>query len=40
MLRPAAEWVSLAWVIAAYAALLGFYEIMLGLELRTAGKAA
>jgi uncharacterized membrane protein HdeD (DUF308 family) len=38
MLRPAAELVSLAWVIAAYAVLLGLFEILLGLELRTAGK--
>ncbi|HEY7390817.1 MAG TPA: HdeD family acid-resistance protein [Bryobacteraceae bacterium] len=39
MLRPVASLVALAWVIAAYALLLGLFEIMLGLELRTLGRA-
>ena len=39
MLRPVASLIALAWVIAAYALLLGLFEIMLGLELRTLGHA-
>jgi uncharacterized membrane protein HdeD (DUF308 family) len=34
-LRPVAGLVALAWIIAAYALLFGFLEIMLGLELRS-----
>jgi len=39
LLRPVAGLIALAWVIAAYALLLGLFEILLGLELRTLGHA-
>jgi uncharacterized membrane protein HdeD (DUF308 family) len=39
MLRPVAGLIALAWIIAGYALLLGLFEIMLGLELRTLGHA-
>ena len=38
-LRPVAALIGLAWVIAAYALLLGLFEILQGLELRTLGHA-
>jgi uncharacterized membrane protein HdeD (DUF308 family) len=37
-LRPIAGLVALAWIIAAYALLLGLLEILLGLELRAMGR--
>jgi uncharacterized membrane protein HdeD (DUF308 family) len=39
LLRPVAGLIALAWIIAAYALLLGLCEILLGLELRTLGHA-
>ena len=39
LLRPIAALIGLAWVIAAYALLLGLFEILQGLELRTLGHA-
>jgi uncharacterized membrane protein HdeD (DUF308 family) len=37
ILRPAVDVITLAWIIAGYALLLGIFEIMLGVELRSVG---
>jgi uncharacterized membrane protein HdeD (DUF308 family) len=39
MVRPVAGLIGLAWIIAGYALLLGLFEILLGVELRTVQSA-